>query len=95
MPREPLPMRKIQSVLDLSRVQGLSVRKVTTRLGLKRSTVSDCRMESMIAALLIQRNHPQSRGCPSRPHRCGPDDCRWLLRAQRHRYLGAEIETTK
>lgn len=51
-------MHKIQSVLDLSRVQGLSVRKVTTRLGLKRSTVSDCRMESMVAALSIQRSHP-------------------------------------
>ncbi len=40
MPKELLPMHKIQSVLELHS-QGLSIRKVAQRLGLKRSTVSD------------------------------------------------------
>lgn len=40
MPKELLPMRKIQSVLELHS-QKLSIRKIARRLGLKKSTVSD------------------------------------------------------
>ncbi len=41
MPREPLPMHKIRSVLRLHLEQGLSIRQTASSLGLKRSTVSD------------------------------------------------------
>jgi len=39
--REPLPMNKIEQILSLHTREGLSVRKIAQRLGLKRSTVSD------------------------------------------------------
>ena len=41
MAKEPLAMRKIQSVLELHCTQGLSIRKTARSLGLERSTVSD------------------------------------------------------
>lgn len=41
MAREPLPMYKIEQILSLHNSEGLSVRKIAQRLGLKRSTVSD------------------------------------------------------
>ena len=40
MPKEPLPMRKIRSVLELHN-EGVSIRKIARALDLKRSTVSD------------------------------------------------------
>ena len=41
MAREPLPMCKIKQILRHHFSEGLSVRKIAQRLGLKRSTVSD------------------------------------------------------
>ena len=41
MAREPLPMCKIEQILKLHFSEGLSVRKIAQRLGLKRSTVND------------------------------------------------------
>jgi transposase len=52
MSREPLPMQKIEPVLRLHHQQGLSIRQIAHRLGLKRSTVSDYLQRAAAAGLV-------------------------------------------
>ena len=51
MPKEPLPMRKIETVLRLHHQQNLSIRQIAHSLGLKRSTVSDYLKRAAAAGL--------------------------------------------